>query len=251
MNLQNDGSDTQLQSQNLRESHPVTDKEQSKMMTTTKEIEKSAQSEEMEEELLDYDDDYVLTEQDKAEIEMYEKELENQDAQKQKDEMELIEKRIENRTEKLEKFMNFSEGATSNMINEENIESEGEAFPIDKQDNISSEKQKESDKEGWMLREVISQPAIAQRRSTRAGTQGNIQEKATMLKAARNEITGISKFTTFHSQSVDKLSKLANSCKIKLGNETEAHLAIDRLKAHEIANAAIIEAREKTKSKKT
>lgn len=101
-----------------------------------------------------------------------------------------------------------------------------------------------------MLREVISQPAIAQRRSTRAGTQGNIQEKATMLKAARNEITGISKFTTFHSQSVDKLSKLANSCKIKLGNETEAHLAIDRLKAHEIANAAIIEAREKTKSKK-
>ncbi|KAG0532917.1 hypothetical protein BDA96_04G146300 [Sorghum bicolor] len=120
---------------------------------------------------------------------MYEKELENQDAQKQKDEMELIEKRIENRTEKLEKFMNFSEGATSNMINEENIESEGEVFPIDKQDNISSEKQKETDKEGWMLREVISQPAIAQRRSTRAGTQGNIQEKATMLKAARNEIT--------------------------------------------------------------
>jgi hypothetical protein len=36
---------------------------------------------------------------------------------------------------------------------------------------------------------------------------------------------------TFNSQSFDKLSKVANSYKIKLGNETEAHLAIDRLKA--------------------
>jgi hypothetical protein len=54
-------------------------------------------------------------------------------------------------------------------------------------------------------------------------------------------------FTAFNLHPFDKLSKIAKSYKIKLGNETEAHLAIDRLKAHEVTNAAILEAKQKIK----
>jgi hypothetical protein len=70
-----------------------------------------------------------------------------------------------------------------------------------------------------------------------------MQEQASKLKAQRNEIIGKPQFTTFISQPFDKLSKVANNCKIKLGNKTEAHLAIDRLKAHEAAKAVILKAK--------
>jgi tRNA U38,U39,U40 pseudouridine synthase TruA len=96
-----------------------------------------------------------------------------------------------------------------------------------------------------MARGVNVQPAIAQRRSLRTTNQGNILEQATKLKAQKNGLTGKSQFTAFTSQSSDKLSKVAKICKINLGNEIEAHLAIDRLKAHEAAKAAILEAKQK------
>jgi hypothetical protein len=101
------------------------------------------------------------------------------------------------------------------------------------------------DKTGTMARGVKVQPTIAQRRSLRVANQGKILEQATKLKAQKNEVTGKSQFTAFTSQPSDKLSKVAKICKIKLGNETEAHLAIDRLKAHEAAKAAILEAKQK------
>jgi hypothetical protein len=86
-----------------------------------------------------------------------------------------------------------------------------------------------------MNREIKIQAAIAQR-SQRTNNQGlKILEQASKFKAQKNEITGMPKFTAFNSQPFDKLSKIINSCKIKLGNEIEAHLAIDRLKAHEAA----------------
>lgn len=59
------------------------------------------------------------------------------------------------------------------------------------------------------------------------------------------------KFTAFNSQFFDKLSKIVNSYKIKWGNETEAHLAIDRLKAHEAANADILEAKKKSQQEQS
>jgi len=100
-------------------------------------------------------------------------------------------------------------------------------------------------------REIKIQTSIAQR-SQRTNNQGlKILEQASKFKAQKNEITGMPKFTAFNSQPFDKLSKIINSCKIKLGNEIEAHLAIDRLKAHEAANAAILEAKKKSQQEQS
>lgn len=212
----------------------------------TKENDQPLRSDDMKEELLDYGDDFEPTEQEKAELEMYEKELESQEAQQQRAEMEVIEKRIEDRTEKLGDAMNFTEGATSNMrIEDDNGESE------DDLDTLAKESQKSitgkgGDKEELITREIKTQPAVAQKKSQRIANQSvNIQEQATKLKAMRNEITGNPQFTIFIAQSSNKLAKIANNCKIKLGNETEAHRAIDRLKAQEAAKDAILEAKQK------
>jgi hypothetical protein len=160
--------------------------------------------------------------------------------------MVLLEKKIKERTQQLGPVMNFTEGATSNM-NEDvlNEESEEEITKEPEEKQVSGKMKEGGDKTGTMARGVKVQPAIAQRRSLRVANQGNILEQATKLKAQKNEVTGKSQFTAFTSQPSDKLSKVAKICKIKLGNETEAHLAIDRLKAHEAAKAAILEAKQK------
>jgi hypothetical protein len=91
----------------------------------TKEEEHLVRSEEPEEDLVDYDEDYEPIEQEKAKMELYE-ELEAQEAQQQKEQMELLEE-FAVRTEKLEAVMNFIEGVTSNMqIDDENAKSEEE-----------------------------------------------------------------------------------------------------------------------------
>jgi hypothetical protein len=85
----------------------------------------------------DYDKDYDPTKQEKAEMELYEKELEDLEARQQKAEMELIERQFEHRTEKLENVMNFSKGATSNMrADDKNTESEDELVDMTKQDQV-------------------------------------------------------------------------------------------------------------------
>jgi hypothetical protein len=91
----------------------------------TKEEEQLVRSEEPEEELVDYDEDYEPIEQEKAKMELYE-ELEAQEAQQQREKMELLEE-FAVRMEKLEAVMNFIEGVTSNMqIDDENAKSEEE-----------------------------------------------------------------------------------------------------------------------------
>jgi hypothetical protein len=82
-------------------------------------------SEEMDEELVGYDGDYELTEQEKAEMEQYEKELADQEENEQRAQMALLEKKIEERTQQLGPVMNFTEGATSNM-NEDVLNEESE-----------------------------------------------------------------------------------------------------------------------------
>jgi len=145
--------------------------------------------------------------------------------------------------------MNFTEGATSNMNEDVFNEESEEEITKEPEEKQASRKMKEGgDKTGPMARGVNVQPAIAQRRSLRTTNQGNILEQATKLKAQKNGLTGKSQFTAFTSQPSDKLSKVAKICKINLGNKTEAHLAIDRLKAHEAAKAAILEAKQKKSS---
>jgi hypothetical protein len=126
----------------------------------TKEKEQLVRSEELEEELVDYDEDYEPTEQEKAEMELYE-ELEAQEAQQQREQMELLEKEFKVRMEKLEAVMNFIEGAISNMqIDDENAKSEEEINNPPKQNQAATDG-KEKEKEKLVHREVKIQPAIA------------------------------------------------------------------------------------------
>jgi hypothetical protein len=212
-------------------------------------VNQTIRSEEMDEELVDYDGDYELTEQEKADMEQYEKELADQEENEQRAQMPLLKKKIKERTQQLGPVMNFIKGATSNM-NEDvfNEESEEEITKKPKEKQASGKIKEGGDKTGPMARGVNVQPAIAQRRSLRTTNQGNILEQATKLKAQKNGLTGKSQFTAFTSQPSDKLSKVAKIYKINLSNETEAHLAIDRLKAHEAAKAAILEAKQKKSS---
>lgn len=155
-------------------------------------------SEEMEEELLDYEEDYEPTEREKAEMEQYEKELEAQEAQQQKAEMELLEKQIEERAMKLSDVMNFSMGATSNM----NLGSEVTVTGEDLEDALAKD-QPDLKIEGDTDWTVKVQPAVALKRSQRLANRDDqglsIQEQATKLKALQNEITSKPRLTVFNS----------------------------------------------------
>jgi hypothetical protein len=110
-------------------------------------------SEEMDEELVDYDGDYELTEQEKAEMEPYEKELADQEENEQRAHMALLEKKIEERTQQLGPVMNFTKGATSNM-NEDvlNEESEEEITKELEEKQVSGKMKEGGDKTGTQFR---------------------------------------------------------------------------------------------------
>lgn len=162
--------------------------------------------------------------------------------------MELLEKEFDERARRLESNMNFTEGSNTNMMVDDKEEEDEEDFlgKLSRVSEVVAKKDGEMCTEISKFREVKIHPPVAQRRSSRTLAQGTtIQDQATKLKAKRNEPTGISQFTTFNTQSFNTLSNIANSCKIELGNEKEAHLAIDRLKAQEAANATILQTKRK------
>jgi hypothetical protein len=62
--------------------------------TLVREADQTMRSEEMNEELLDYDEDYEPTEQEKAEMELYEKNWLNKKQKEQRAQMKLLEKKL-------------------------------------------------------------------------------------------------------------------------------------------------------------
>jgi len=101
-------------------------------------------SDELEEELVDYDYDYELTEREKAE-------------------MEILEKEMEGKIRALEPHMNFTDGTTTNMTTDDNSGEDFEATiaKLFEGKALATEETDEVIQEDMNARRVKKQPAEA------------------------------------------------------------------------------------------